>query len=58
MEEERLAKKQLPAAAPDHSPALHRPQAAECVVTLALPEDLIMHPFRETMQNYLKKKPR
>lgn len=47
MEGERLAKTQLPAAAPNHSAALRHPQAAECAVTLELPESLIMHPVRE-----------
>lgn len=50
MEGERLAETQLPAAAPNHSAALRHPRAAECAVTLELPESLIMHPFRETMQ--------
>lgn len=48
MEGQRLAKTQLPAAAPQFS--LHQPQAAQRAATLELPESLIMQPFRETTQ--------
>lgn len=48
MEGQRLAKTQLPAAAPQFS--LHQLQAAQRAATLELPESFIMQPFRETTQ--------